>query len=122
MDHPIQPIVTDEHGTQRFKANAIVRHLLDAGKIGMNELASMPFDQNDREQFAQLIGYSLCGFSELSYVRDSTYEVAVAMSKSVETEQQLRIQTLESKLKKVRETMREIVPELFRIAPEDLEE
>jgi hypothetical protein len=34
----------------------------------------------------------------------------------------LRIQTLESKLKKVRETMREIVPELFRIAPEDLEE
>lgn len=78
MKHPIQPLEKDEHGTLRFKANAIVRYLLNSGDIDMNHLAVLPFSQNDREQFAQLIGYSLCGFSELSYVSHETYEKAVA--------------------------------------------
>lgn len=43
----------------RFKANAIVRHLLDAGPFDMNQLAMMKFPREDREQFAELIGYSL---------------------------------------------------------------
>jgi len=37
------------------------------------------FPQEDREQFAQLIGYSLSGFGELDYVSDETYEVAERM-------------------------------------------
>jgi hypothetical protein len=44
----------------------------------MNKLALMKFSDEDREQFAQLIGYSLSGFSELSYVTDKTYKTAVA--------------------------------------------
>lgn len=76
MKHPLQPIELDERGIARFKSNAIVCYLLDNGKTGMNELALMPFSQEDREQFAQLIGYSLCGFGELSYVSDETYEDA----------------------------------------------
>jgi hypothetical protein len=76
VKHPTQPLDLDEHGTLRFKANAIVRFLLDAGPFDMNKLALMPFSQEDREQFAQLIGYSFGGFGELSYVSDETYEAA----------------------------------------------
>lgn len=76
MKHPIQPLDLDEHGTLRFKANAIVRHLLDNGGIDLNAIAMMEFSQEDREQFAQLIGYSLSGFGELSYVSDETYSAA----------------------------------------------
>jgi hypothetical protein len=70
---PDQPLVRDEHGTVRFRENAIVRHLLDAGGTDLNRLALLPFSQEDREQFAQLIGYSVCGFGELPYVSDEAY-------------------------------------------------
>ena len=74
--HPVQPLITDEHGRDRFKANAIVRFLLDDGPNDMNRLARMPFSREDWVQFAQLIGYSLTGFAELSYVTDGDYERA----------------------------------------------
>jgi hypothetical protein len=74
--HPLQPIVLDEHGTPRFKANAIVRYLLDNGGIDLNRLAVLPFDAEDREQLAQLIGYSIGGYAELSYVSDRSYNAA----------------------------------------------
>jgi len=73
---PIQPLVIDQNGVIRFKANAIVRTLLDMGPLDLNALASMPFSDEDREQLAQLIGYSLSGFGDLSYVRDATFELA----------------------------------------------
>jgi hypothetical protein len=73
--HPTQPLVRKD-GVVRFKENAIVRYLLDAGKISMNDLAVMPFDRDDRNQFAQLIGYSLCGYGDLSYVSDKAYKRA----------------------------------------------
>ena len=75
--HPIQPIVTDEHGTLRFKTNKIVKFLLDNGGFDMNDLSMMDFTDNDREQFAQLIGYSVSGFGSLRYVSDETYYKAV---------------------------------------------
>ena len=74
--HPVQPLVTDSEGVLRFKANAIVRYLLDNGPFNLNDLALLPFSDEDREQFAQLIGYSLSGFGDLSYVSDETYERA----------------------------------------------
>lgn len=71
--NPMQPFVRDGK-TVRFKANRIVAYLLDSGrsgrKVNLNDLAMMPFSQDDRTQFAQLIGYSLIGFHELSYVSD----------------------------------------------------
>jgi len=79
MKHPIQPLV-NEKGTVRFQANKIVRYLLDAGPFDMDQLSLMPFDDDDRMQFAQLIGYSLCGFSELGYVSDETYAAAVELA------------------------------------------
>ena len=74
--HPNQPLV-DDFGVVRFKPNKIVRFLLHAGPFDMNKLALMPWLDEDRAQFAQLIGYSLGGFSELtSYVSDEKYESA----------------------------------------------
>jgi len=71
--NPDQPLVRDAQGTIRFRENAIVRYLLDVGATDMNRLALLPFSQEDREQFLQLIGYSVCGFGELSYVSDEAW-------------------------------------------------
>jgi hypothetical protein len=76
--HPMQPIVLDEVGVFRFKENAIVCALLDTGTLDMNKIAMMTFSREDREQFAQLIGYSVEGASELSYVSDALIERAQA--------------------------------------------
>jgi hypothetical protein len=76
--HPMQPIAKDEYGVYRFKANPIVRYLLDWGGIDMNKLAALEFDDADREHFAQLIGYSVGGYGELSYVSDESYHRATA--------------------------------------------
>jgi hypothetical protein len=65
--HPMQPVVLDGHGVIRFKQNAVVRYLLDAGGIDMNMIAVLPFSQDDRQHFAQLIGYSVDGYAELEY-------------------------------------------------------
>lgn len=65
--HPQQPILPDIHGTLRYKENPIVRYLLDNGPNSMNTLAAIPFSDEDRCQFAQLIGYSKGGFDTLSY-------------------------------------------------------
>jgi hypothetical protein len=77
MKHPIQPLIKDIHGRLRFKENRIVTFLLENGWYDMNSLAKEDFSQEDREQFAQLIGYSLDGFGTLSYVSDETYLAAV---------------------------------------------
>lgn len=71
--HPVQPFVRDEYGTIRFLSNPIVEFLLDAYGPGLNKLATKGFDQEDWQQFAQLIGYSLDGFGTLSYVSDETW-------------------------------------------------
>ncbi len=69
-EHPRQPTYIDKHDVTRFWPNPIVRYLLDAGPFDMNDLAKMNdrFTAADRRQFAQLIGYSVCGYCDLSYV------------------------------------------------------
>jgi hypothetical protein len=73
---PMQPLVIDQVGTVRFKENAVVRYLLDNGGVDMNQLCTLDFSDEDRSQFAQLIGYSVSGYGELSYVSDESYERA----------------------------------------------
>lgn len=124
--HPIQPISKDENGTLRFKRNAIVKFLLDNGGFDLNKLAVMGFSREDREQFAQLIGYSLSGFSELSYVSDETYGTAEVMAEAVRTgkdieEWQARIETLENIIIEVRKGLKIAAPAVFRIHPDDLD-
>lgn len=81
--HPMQPFEMC-NGIVRFKRNVIVEFLLDNGGIDLNEIACRTFSQDDRVQFAQLIGYSLSGFHELNYVPD-----AVALEASREARRQL---------------------------------
>lgn len=88
MRHPIQPTEKDPDGTVRFKQNAIVRLLLDVGPWDMNDLAKMPFSVEDREQFAQLIGYSVSGFGELSYVSDETFMAATVGGNKAKAEKE----------------------------------
>lgn len=78
MNHPIQPLEKDDHGVLRLKSNKIVRYLLDNGGIDMNHLAVQNFSDEDRQQFAQLIGYSLSGYGDLSYVSDDAYGASAA--------------------------------------------
>jgi hypothetical protein len=76
---PAQPLKIDKERVLRFQENAIVRHVLDFASsrgCSLNELASIPFSKADRQQFAQLIGYSLCGYGELPYVTDAAYAEA----------------------------------------------
>ena len=81
MTHPIQPLYKDEYGTVRFKSNQIVQYLLDAGPFDLNHLEdARMFSREDREQFAQLIGWSLDGFGNLSFTSDETYNQAERMS------------------------------------------
>jgi Tfp pilus assembly protein PilN len=74
--HPIQPIIKDENGVQRFKANEIVRYLIDHGSIDLNQIARLPFSDEDREQLDMLIGYSVGGAPHL---RETTYRQAELM-------------------------------------------
>lgn len=70
-------------------------HLLDNGGIDMNKLACIDFSDKDREQFAQLIGYSLSGLGELSYASDDAYGVAAQIAEQGQTEDEARIEQLE---------------------------
>ena len=73
---PMQPLIN-----HRFKENKIVRHCLDAGGTDLNKIAMLDFSVEDAEQFAQLIGYSLGGYADLSYVTDESYYRAEKQSK-----------------------------------------
>jgi hypothetical protein len=65
---PQQPIYVDELGVARFRENPIVRWLLDAGPFDLNQIAMLPnISHEERAQFAQLIGYSVCGYGDLPY-------------------------------------------------------
>jgi hypothetical protein len=80
----MQPLVRDEDGRIRFKENAIIDWLFNAGKLNLNEIAVMEFPAEDRMQLAQLLGYTIDGYGELSYVTDESYgkaaEAAAKMS------------------------------------------
>lgn len=64
----MQQLVLDDRDVASFRENAIATYLLDEGPFDMNHLVGQPFSDQDREQFAQLIGYPVSGFCELGYV------------------------------------------------------
>lgn len=120
-NHPIQPLEMQD-GVLRFKSNAIVRHLLDAGAIDMNKIAVLNFTREDREQFAQLVGYSHAGAGDLSYMSDVVLEIAHMQYESGESQQQqLRIKYLEAELQAIRDGLRNPVAKLFGLHPDDLD-
>jgi hypothetical protein len=76
-----RPIVDDGTGTLRFEENRLVRRLLDEASkrgFGLNELAAGSYDNEDfREEWqelSQLLGYSISGYEDLSYVDDDALD------------------------------------------------
>ncbi|MFV1539480.1 MULTISPECIES: hypothetical protein [unclassified Phaeobacter] len=120
MTQPIQPLIEDSHGVLRFKANAIVQHLLDNGGIDLNQIATMDFSREDREQFAQLIGYSWGGACDLGYMSDEVLDAADVMHKSGKSEAEARADTLREQITNAKRSMRDGVAELFCVHPDDL--
>ena len=88
--------------------------MLDNGPFTLNDLC-VGFTDEDRIQFAQLIGYSLSGFSDLSYVDDQTYYTAFEMHNKGETEEMARISYLEDLVESIQTQTRELVNLLFKI-------
>jgi hypothetical protein len=82
MKQPMQPLYIDSDGVVRFQQNEIVRHLLDCGDYDLNNLARLPFSDEDRRQFAQLIGYSVGGYCDLSYVDEAAADAVVRVGES----------------------------------------
>jgi hypothetical protein len=94
---PMQPVGQDKRGVLRFRENPIVRELLDRdterGRVypdfpartngGLNWIAMQDFPREDEEQFAQLIGYSISGYHELSYVSDESAAKASALAQEI---------------------------------------
>ena len=72
---PLQPVVKVS-GVVRFQANNIVRFLFDNSTINLHRLAQLRylFSQTDWDQFYQLIGYSVSGYSDMEVSRESVQE------------------------------------------------
>lgn len=77
---PDQPFYLDKKEVLRFRPNPLVRYLLDTHPtLNMSTLALLPnIPDEDRAQFAQLIGYSLSGWEDLSYVSDEAVARVIA--------------------------------------------
>ena len=86
---PMQPVVIAGDGVARFKQNPIVRHLLDFASplgCGLNDLGRMDFNDEDRMQLAQLIGYSVSGYGDLSYASKESVGRADALAEALGAE------------------------------------
>lgn len=126
MKQPMQPIIKDPNGRDRFHRNAIVDYLLDCASArpprtcDLNALACLPFSQEDRQQFAQLIGYSLCGYSELSYVSDESYRAACVIAENPGIDPvAAELAATKELLHTVRVGMRDALGELYGKHPDD---
>ena len=115
--HPIQPIESDASGVLRFKANKIVRYLLDKGGIGLSQIARENFSHDDRDQFHQLIGYSVSGAPISEDIRDVALRMQVTGGDACDAEREV----LREKLAEVRRGLRDGVAALFGIHPDDLD-
>lgn len=104
----IQPIVVVD-GVTRFQQNDIVRHLLDTHPtVDLNKIAIMEFADEDRRQFAQLIGYSIAGYGELDYVRDDDFARAEATAPAERRPPPAGV-TFDSKLKQMQDDLHSVV-------------
>jgi hypothetical protein len=104
MKHPTQPLETDANGVLRFKKNTIVSFLAE-GRL--NELAMMDFPKEDREQLAQLTGYSLDGYGSLSYVTNESYETARLIHEGAPAHA-AEVEALEQEIERLREIVRKV--------------
>ena len=113
---PIQPI---EDG--RFVGNSIVMALLRTSTLNLNDISMIRFTDQERMQFAQLIGYSVRGFGELSYVDDETYNAVMIINNNDNaTEPEARVIALRKQLDEAKKGIKIAAVALFNVHPDDL--
>ena len=115
---PMQPVETDTSGVLRFRENKIVTYLLDHGGLDLNDLARIEFPREDRDQFIQLIGYSV---SAAPITRDMANAADTIDTVGSDTDR-ARIVFLEAELRSIRAALRLPVADLFNIHPDDLQQ
>lgn len=102
---PLQPIKD-----YRFVSNRIVDELLRTSPLDLNDLAEMKYSNNEWEQFAQLIGYSVSGFGGLSYVSRETRDAAddISQMKKDDTRniKDIHIARLTQELKVIKDSLK----------------
>lgn len=84
QEQPMQPIAFTKDGVIRFRKNMVLCFLLEEAREGrkcdLNRIAQQRFSANwpadDVEQFWQMLGYSVSGYGDLSFVRRSTIKKA----------------------------------------------
>lgn len=123
--HPIQPLARDANGVLCFKENKIVSDLLDVASkhgLSLNGIADRNYSNEDRQQLAQLIGYSLSGYSELrSYVDDAAYAAAVAKSKGLKkSDAEIERDHYRAELRALKRSLQKPMARLFEVHPSDL--
>jgi len=83
---PMQPVVVAHDDVIRFKSNRIVRDLLAHASttgLSLNELKFEEYDQDEIDQFYQLIGYSVSGYGDIDEVSKESVEEADKESSAV---------------------------------------
>ena len=121
--HPMQPPVVAQDGVVRFKQNNIVDQLLKHGQstgMDLNRISTMNFSREDHRQFAQLLGYSVSGYSDLSYADPLDYEVVMKIHEDGMDVKDARIEVLEEQLESLKTAVRDAAVALFNIHPSDL--
>lgn len=132
LKNPMQPVYEDEMGRTRFKANKIVRALLDqelpsgigplAKTLSLNDLAAMNFSVTDWLQFYQLIGYGLDCYAELGTEGARDARIAEQVWEADQDPRDARIEILETQLRSLRSALREPMAMLYEKHPDDLME
>ena len=117
---PMQPIETDEHGVKRFRDNKIVTYLLEKGGIDLNDIARVDFPREDRDQFKQLIGYSVSGAPISHDLLSAADAIVDGGREDGRDTDRARAVFLEAKLTAVREALQHPMADLFNIHPDDL--
>jgi len=96
--HPMQPIYLDESGSPRFQANGIIKRIVNEGMVSLSEINMWVhrypgITQDDVDQFWQLIGYSLEGYSELAGSDVISNDAADRAAKAAENQGLLGMET-----------------------------
>ncbi len=75
--------IIDKDNVQRFRQNEVVRFIVGtgAGQISLNQLAidyqrgaNPPFSERAFAEFNMMLGYSVCGFADLSFFENMEIE------------------------------------------------
>lgn len=79
---PMQPIYND-----KFKANKVIVYLLDNPTATTEDVESMPFSNEDKMQFSQLIGMAVGEYTHKPYVSGGIGEYRAHFARRISNEE-----------------------------------